>query len=89
MIPFLNSSFCLLPFPAPRLPDWIGLVVASRPESNVIAPLQRNCTVVPRNRDRSDIAEEPRMEEHRRWQAAHFDLLYAGMPVCGVDEKHS
>jgi len=25
---------------APRLPDWIGLVVTSRPESNVIAPLQ-------------------------------------------------
>ena len=25
---------------ATRLPDWIGLVVTSRPESNVIAPLQ-------------------------------------------------
>ncbi len=25
---------------APRLPDWIGIVVTSRPESDVIAPLQ-------------------------------------------------
>lgn len=25
---------------APRLPEWIGVVVTSRPESNVIAPLQ-------------------------------------------------
>ena len=25
---------------APRLPDWIGLVAISRPESNVIAPPQ-------------------------------------------------
>lgn len=35
-----NPLVELLARHAPRLPDWIGLVVTSRPESNVIAPLQ-------------------------------------------------
>lgn len=35
-----NPLVEMLAHHAPRLPDWIGLVVTSRPESNVIAPLQ-------------------------------------------------
>ena len=58
MIPIHNSYFCLLPFPAPRLPDWIGLVVTSRPESNVIAPLQGLNPVVLDTRAKANCASD-------------------------------
>ena len=35
-----NELVAMLARNAPRLPDWIGIVVTSRPESDVIAPLQ-------------------------------------------------
>ena len=50
---------------APRLPDWIGLVVTSRPENDVTTPLQELNPFVLRHRNRSQPRRHPRIPAAR------------------------